>query len=363
MPDSNSSADSAIAVRKAVWPLPALALGLSLAAGLLSATFAGDSLGLYFAAIGFLTLLLPPLILTGESRIERALIVAAFILGFGAIWFFAGRSASLGQFLLCLLILIAYALAAGAVAMVLVRLRLSPQFAAAITISIGLAWLTCPIWLSPVLNESLASVLVPLHPLFALNAAVAHLGLWTEHGAIMYHLTTLGQHVPYALARPIWTILFHAGAGALVLFRLAHRRDAENAEETQESRLSDSIQVNRMNIAGYLRHASHRFVLPDKSLVVLFEGFVSRKPEDPYIEVSDFLRRAGGENRNVFRVTEAGDVIWQVEDHHWRGDSSSDPFNVVADMGDFIVGSTTHGFEYRIDKANGAVQFVRFFKM
>jgi tetratricopeptide (TPR) repeat protein len=118
-----------------------------------------------------------------------------------------------------------------AVALTLRRLRLPAQPAAALTILLGLAWLTWPIWLAPALNESLAAALIRFHPLFALNAALPHLGLWTEHGALMYHLTTLGQHVPYALPNPAWTILFHILIAAL-LFGLIHRRDAEYAEKT-----------------------------------------------------------------------------------------------------------------------------------
>ena len=168
---------------------------------------AGAALGLFLGTLAGLTILIPPLVLREQTRIARVLAAGAVIDGAAlatllpVFW----GPINFGPWLASYLILIAYGLALAGITTALSRA--TPEIlASATTVIIGLAWLTWPIWLSETLRgshgERTVSWLVPAHPLFATNAVLKDLGIWTER-SVAYRLTNLNQHVPYSLPTSI----------------------------------------------------------------------------------------------------------------------------------------------------------------
>src|SRR5439155_25739186 len=80
--------------------------------------------------------------------------------------------------------------------------RWLPPLAAAIVVSMAIAWLTWPIWLSAWIHQGLSPAaiqrLVDLHPGLVLNGILTATPPWTEQ-AIAYHLTALNQDIPIDL--------------------------------------------------------------------------------------------------------------------------------------------------------------------
>src|SRR4051812_47304368 len=87
-------------------PIP---LTLGIAAGVASYVAAGASLGLYFAGVAIVTIVLPPLT-AAETRQRAAIIAAAFCGGVSIIWLLAalGVGGSILQWLSATLTLVAY---------------------------------------------------------------------------------------------------------------------------------------------------------------------------------------------------------------------------------------------------------------
>ena len=196
---------------------------------------AGATLNFFFAGFFFLTILLPPLVLTRPWPMERLLIGGSLIDAAAVVWLVMLASSWIGgrgvfaqttvlQWLGLYVLLGFYGLALAGGAVLLRRMRIAAVIAAAIMIVLGLAWLTWPIWLSPALTgdagAKLGGWLIPMHPLMTANALVRHLGVWSEQ-PLAYHLTTLGQHVPYALPSGPWMSMAVHLALAAVLFALA----------------------------------------------------------------------------------------------------------------------------------------------
>ena len=127
----------------------------------------------------------------------------------------------MGAFVACYLIVTAYALALGGLVVALSRM-MSEIVASAISVIAGLAWLTWPIWLAEGIRSDsgarIASRLIEISPVFAMNGAMKNLGIWSER-AIAYRITNLNQHVPYTLPGSILPcMLFHVALGAALLW-------------------------------------------------------------------------------------------------------------------------------------------------
>jgi hypothetical protein len=128
-------------------------------------------------------------------------------------------------------VLLAYAIALAGIVMALPLLRLSAIVSAALTVVLGLAWLTWPIWLSRTWSGEASAAwvnrLVIVHP--ALSVSLPHLGHWDEQ-SLAYHLTDLNQSVPYAPPHTVWIcVLVHALIG-VALFELSVFLARGNAE-------------------------------------------------------------------------------------------------------------------------------------
>ena len=193
---------------------------LSLALGLASYVAAGATLGLWFAGVLLATLVTPPLVLAHVSLARRAFAGGAVVDGIGLIWLVAAfrSETSLGEWLACYLVLAAHAFALATLAMLLCRIGVNVMVASALAVVVGLLWLTWPVWLAPYLSgDSGAAVvgwLAPAHPLIAINGVLQHLGVWGEQ-RLAYHLTNLGQDVPYEFPPTILpAMLAHVIVGA-----------------------------------------------------------------------------------------------------------------------------------------------------
>ena len=124
------------------------------------------------------------------------------------------------QWLLCYIVLIAFAIAVAGLAVAMMKVTRHLLAASAITVILNFAWLSWPIWLAPHLSgargTALVSWLVWLHPIFAINGALSDLGTWT-HEPFMYHLTNLGQDIPYTLPPSVLPCaVAHAALGLLL---------------------------------------------------------------------------------------------------------------------------------------------------
>jgi hypothetical protein len=181
-----------------------------------SLAICGPSLAIFIAGLFFLTPLLPPLALSQSTSTSRLVVAGCAADGVAILWLLALLSPeiTLLQWLKCYLILLAYSITLVGVATALLRLHL-PEFAAsAITVVCSLIWLSWPVWLSPYLTgphaDSLVAWLTWLHPLFAINGVLAHLGAWSHWPIAYQQLTTLGQDIPYTFPSTIWpTISLH----------------------------------------------------------------------------------------------------------------------------------------------------------
>lgn len=200
--------------------LPAAAWGGLLLGGLASLgsyLAVGSTLGLFFAGVLFAALLVPPLVLAEERLIDRLLVAAAVNDGIALIWLIPvfGGAITLFQGLLCYIVLVCWCFALTGLAAGFNRLG-SHIPAAAMTLALALGWLSSPIWLSSPAAEFVASKIVPIHPLFALNGAAPQLGLWSERPIAYRHLLNLGQDVAYELPRGVLAMAaVHLLAGAI----------------------------------------------------------------------------------------------------------------------------------------------------
>jgi len=194
---------------------------------------AGPTLGLFFGGMVFACLLMPPLSLIGRALAHRLLIAAAVCDGIALVWIATlfNSPVTFVQLLLCYALLIGSCAALVGMTCAISRLASLPHLArrehtpgdprcehrglnevsddstadvvaAAIVVSLGLLWLTCPIWL-PASTGTRIDGLLAVHPLFAINGVLNDLGLWTQQPLAYRYLFTLGQDVPYTLPRSI----------------------------------------------------------------------------------------------------------------------------------------------------------------
>ena len=146
---------------------------------------AGSGLGLFLGGIALGMVLAPPLVLAYRQRIEQLIVVASIVDGVGVVWLVAmfRSDVTFAQWLAAYVLIAACVLAAMGVAVALERL-IGAISASAATITVSLAWLTWPIWLSVWINSSAVvhaiDWLVPIHPLLAMNGLFQSLGIWGE---------------------------------------------------------------------------------------------------------------------------------------------------------------------------------------
>lgn len=170
----------------------------------------GPTLAAFLAGLIIITLLAPALTLAEESRLHRALSFAAVITPIAIMWAFPVFQTIIQptEWLLCVLVLSAYAAALVGLATLLEQLKLGPIAACAIVTTLGLAWLSWPVWLAPWLTgpkaEQSVARLVSTHPLFAISSALARPfpTPWAVYD-IAYRLTNIGDDIPYELPATI----------------------------------------------------------------------------------------------------------------------------------------------------------------
>jgi hypothetical protein len=190
-------------------------------ASLLCRAVAGISLGLFFGGVAFATLLVPPLTAREASIAKRVLVPILVTGGTAVVWLTAwGDLLSLPQWLACCATLLTYSLALGGICSLLLTFRFHPAIAGATVTMLGLLWLTWPVWLSAVLLRSSGDAwiawLVPAHPLFAINGALAHFDTWDRNPLAYTRLTVLNQDVFYALPHSVgWSVFAHGVLGAI----------------------------------------------------------------------------------------------------------------------------------------------------
>jgi hypothetical protein len=199
---------------------------------------AGNSLGVYLGCLIVLTLLVPPLTLTETLSANRLIVITGILLplcGFcllPSILSDAEQRPRISEWFGVCLVMLAYAAALAGLSGILRLATRSAILSAALTVIIGLTWMSWPIWASSTWkgSESEAAVArgIALHPAMAVNGQLSRaLGNWTEQ-SIAYHLTELGQSVNFLLPRTIWPcVLLHGLLGAALLavpHLLANRR-------------------------------------------------------------------------------------------------------------------------------------------
>jgi hypothetical protein len=204
-----------------------VALVLSLATAMACYLAVGVTLGLYFGGLIFTSILVPTCCMTEQRVVSRLLVAAAVADGTAIVWLVCVfiSSTTLVQWLMCYAVLLAWAMALVGLCAIISPTR--PNRASipgsAIAMFLSLAWLTCPVWL-----QTRAAVVVPVHPLFALNRVLLDLGLWTIRPIAYRYLVSLGQDVPYELPGTIIPMLvLHllvGVAGLLAASRVAGRR-------------------------------------------------------------------------------------------------------------------------------------------
>ena len=168
----------------------------------------GPTLGLlawgFFAA----AILIPPLSLQGRTLAGQAVAaggaVGMLLLTFTVAAIIAGETAALPGLAL---LLATFAASSWGLAALARRLRTTPTYASALATAVGLIWLAWPVWGSTL---PAAGGVADLHPLLAANGLLSGLGIWTER-PIAYHLTALGQDVPYRLPSPAAACLLPRG--------------------------------------------------------------------------------------------------------------------------------------------------------
>jgi len=201
--------------------LPALALAISLGAGLTFCCYCSSGIGLdFFIAPLFLTAFTCPTAAAIAGRLPGAGVIAiGLAMGSGLVWGIALHSNAIGwgQWAEALFLLFTFAGAIGSIVWLMIILKVAKIVAAAIGVAVSLAWLTCPIWLSIGLAGGSVGQMIQLHPLFVMNHIVYSpaIGLWPEQAGA-YGLTSLGQDVQYELPGTMLPILVFHGAMMLL---------------------------------------------------------------------------------------------------------------------------------------------------
>jgi hypothetical protein len=196
-------------------------IGLCISIAVYVAT--GTSLGFYLGGIALLTLVLPALSTQRTSLVDSFIRAGAVFDGVAVGWIIGlASSTTVLQWLAAYAILAAYGLALWGITVALERAKFVATFAAAISTTAGLLWLTWPIWLATTLHSnagpSLVRWVIPIHPLMAINKVMIDQGIWLQNRLIYPHVT-LGQDVAYELPRSILPcVAFHLLVAAALVF-------------------------------------------------------------------------------------------------------------------------------------------------
>jgi hypothetical protein len=175
---------------------------------------AHDSLGLWLGGMMVAAMLVPHLsIVRRAGRTDQptlSALVVAITLALG--WLIATLISEITwkQWLACSALLVVFCLSLAGFVRLFTLMRLPDLLAAGATLLMAAAWLGAPIWLSPVMNDTIAGILSRCHPILAINGQVSELGIWLQM-PIAYRHTTLGQDWPYALPPTIWASLLAHG--------------------------------------------------------------------------------------------------------------------------------------------------------
>jgi hypothetical protein len=209
-------------------PAVAVSGGIALLMAVILYLSTGPTLGLFFGGVVIVTLLLPPMVTREHLWLPQGLVASTLTDAVALVWLLAvfTTDTTLLQWLACYVLLVAYAFALWAVVRFLHALNLPAIPASALTLTLAAMWLTWPIWLARAVNDAMVSLLVPPHPLLAINGVLRHLGIWSEHAIAYRHLMNLGQDVAYQLPPGILPSVFvHLIVGG-VLFALSALRRA-----------------------------------------------------------------------------------------------------------------------------------------
>ncbi len=204
-----------------------LAAAIALPVTLFSYLVTGATLGLFFAGLVLVTILLPPLALLERDLFPQAIIASIVNDSVGIVWLIAvfTSDTTLLQWFKCYLLLASYSFALLGLSRALSAVRFNEILASAITIAIGMLWLSWPIWLARFIvigsNDAIVAWLAPPHPVLVLNAVLKNLGIWSEQAIAYNHLLNLGQDVAYQLPDGIVSGIFvHLIVGG-IFFTLA----------------------------------------------------------------------------------------------------------------------------------------------
>ncbi len=211
-------------VRAAVGPFMVMATLCAAAWGAM-----GSGIDFFAATLLLATMAAPIVAGADRSPWTSALATAAMVDATGLAWLAAVIGGPVGwtPWLGCYAILTAWSAGLWGLSRVATR-AIGSGFAGPTVATLGLAWLTWPIWLSAHLSGQWTGVtwLVRLHPWLAMNTLLAPAtGVWSEQ-PFAYHWTNLNQDLPYSLPTPAWAIgVFTAVglAGALSAARSSRR--------------------------------------------------------------------------------------------------------------------------------------------
>jgi hypothetical protein len=222
-----------------VWLAPVAPLILGAAGAGVCYAAGGTSLGLFLGGLFWAAVLSGPLVAGEDSWLGKVLAGLGLACGIAAVWLYGATKIDLplGALLASCAALAAMVFALGGLAALLRRLRRGGVGAGAIVTVLALAWLLWPIWLSAALygprGERVAAVVVPAHPVFAVNAVLRErLGYWVEQ-ATAYHYTSLSDDVSYSLPDGVGPcVVLHAGIGvACAVACLLLRRRAPGSKQ------------------------------------------------------------------------------------------------------------------------------------
>jgi hypothetical protein len=196
---------------------------------------AGPTLGLLLGGAAFAALLTGPLISSQSTWVARALSALGVFAGIAVVWLglVFKTDTTLGQWGQCCLVLLTFVAALAGLGVGLRRLLGSALAAAALVTLLACAYLSWPLWLGALLHgesgQRLCNLLVPAHPLFALNAVVVrNLGNWSER-SIIYNYSTMNQDVLCTLPPTIWPAVVLQAVIALAAGATAWRKKSAAA--------------------------------------------------------------------------------------------------------------------------------------
>lgn len=184
---------------------------------------ATPEVNIFLGALFLLTVVVPPLVL-GEQRIVRQLAVAASAVTpvcLMTVRLIGPNQVHASEWLAVAGVLIAFPLALAGISLMLRHLRFTSAAAAALSVTLGIVWITWPVWASRTwegrASESTIERLAPYHPGMLIDGQLARgLGSWTT-GSVAYGLTDLNQNVMYPVPASVWrgviAFLVLAGAG------------------------------------------------------------------------------------------------------------------------------------------------------